>query len=127
MVCHVPKKQRRFSGGRKTLEGVSLDRRSLGKIDASQLRTALMQKDRLGERRRTVTTKRGYVGMVIETVEVGDAIAVLLGCSMLIVLRKAESNGGQTKWRVVGECYIHGIMDGEAMEWGLEVQDIILC
>jgi hypothetical protein len=68
------------------------------KINASHLRTALMQKDRVGERRRTVTTKRGYVGMVREAVEDGDEIAVLLGCSMPIVLRKAASDGGHIRW-----------------------------
>jgi hypothetical protein len=96
-------------------------------IDAMHLRDALMQKDRVGERRRLVTTGRGYVGMALETIERSDAIAVLLGCSMPVVLRKVEGGSGHVRWQVVGECYIHGIMDGEAMEWGMEAQDIVLC
>ena len=96
-------------------------------IDAVHLRDALMQKDRVGVRRRLVTTERGYVGMALEDVEESDAIAVLLGCSMPMVLRKVEGALGHVRWRVIGECYVHGIMDGEAMEWGMKVQDIVLC
>ena len=98
-------------------------------IDATLLRDALMQRDRVNQGRRLFTTKRGYVGMTPETVDKGDdAIAVLLGCSMPMVLRKVEENdSGLARWKVMGECYMHGIMDGEAMEWGVDVQDIVLC
>lgn len=81
-------------------------------------------------RRRMATTERGFVGMVLETVEREDIIAVLLGCSMPMVLRRAEippNDEGGTRWQVVGEYYLHGIMDGEALDWGLESQDILLC
>ena len=96
-------------------------------IDAMHLRDALMQRDRVGVRRRLVTTERGYVGMALETVEKSDSVAVLLGCSMPVVLRKVEGGPEHVRWKVVGECYVHGIMDGEAMEWGMEAQDIVLC
>ena len=96
-------------------------------IDHVHLRDALMQRDRVNLHRRLITTERGYVGMALETVEKNDVVAVLLGCSTPIVLRKVEVGSGHVRWQVVGECYIHGIMDGEAMEWGIEAQDIILC
>jgi hypothetical protein len=96
-------------------------------IDAMHLRDAPTQKDRVGERRRSVTTERGYVGIALETIEKSDAIAVSLGCSTPVVLGKVEGGSGHARWQVVGECYIHGIMDGEAMEWGMEAQDIVLC
>ena len=98
------------------------------RIDAVQLRAALMQKDRVGLDRKLITTEGGYVGLALETVEQGDAVAVLLGCSMPIVLRKVvEAEDGDVRWRVIGECYVHGIMRGEAMGWGLETRDIVLC
>ena len=99
-------------------------------IDAVHLRDGLMQKDRVGVRRRLATTERGYVGMVLEAVKRDDVIAVLLGCSMPMVLRRSEKAGenpGDVRWKVVGECYLHGIMDGEAMGWGIEPRDIVLC
>ncbi|KAL8716834.1 MAG: hypothetical protein Q9225_005867 [Loekoesia sp. 1 TL-2023] len=100
-------------------------------INPVDLRAGLMQRDRVNVRRRMATTERGYVGMVVETVEREDVIAVLQGCSMPMVLRRAkippEEDQDGDRWQVVGECYLHEIMDGEAMDWGLETQDIMLC
>jgi len=39
-------------------------------------------------------------------------VCVLLGCISPIILRKISS---QNVFQVVGECYIHGIMDGESL------------
>jgi hypothetical protein len=41
---------------------------------------------------------------------VGDIICVLFGCSLPVVLRK--KNG---YYNFLGECYVHGIMEGEAV------------
>ena len=37
----------------------------------------------------------------------GDAVYILDGCSIPLVLR-----GGPTRWQIVGGAYVHGIMDG---------------
>lgn len=97
------------------------------KIDAVHLRDALMQRDRVNLGMRLVTTERGHVGMALETVERTDVVAVLLGCSIPMVLRQVQGDAGYLKWKVVGECYLHGSMNGEAMGWGLETEDIVLC
>ena len=97
------------------------------KIDALHLRDALMQRDRINLRRRLVTTEKGYIGIARENVESTDVVAVLLGCSTPIVLRQVQGDPGYLRWRVVGECYLHGVMKGEAMGWGLKTQDIVLC
>lgn len=97
-------------------------------VDAIHLRHALMQRDRINLSRRLITTERGYVGMAPETGERGDVVAVLLGCSVPIVLRELKNDGnGDVRWRIVGECYVHGIMNGEAMRWNIDEQDIVLC
>ena len=44
-----------------------------------------------------------------------DIICILYGCSVPVVLRKQEVEG-ESFWELVGECYVHGMMDGEAME-----------
>ena len=44
-----------------------------------------------------------------------------------MVLRQVQGDSGYTEWKVVGECYLHGIMDGEALDWGLDIEDIVLC
>ncbi|KAK5955895.1 hypothetical protein OHC33_003537 [Knufia fluminis] len=87
-----------------------------GQIDPVVLRDALVARDRINVRRRMVTTGRGFIGMALEGVRTDDVIVVLLGCSMPMVLRPVE-NSLQTEYKVVGECYIHGIMGGEAMKW----------
>jgi hypothetical protein len=59
-----------------------------------------------------MTTKKGYVGFVPKKSAVGDRIFVLMGCDVPLVLRPC----GKGVYRLVGECYVHGIMKGEAME-----------
>jgi hypothetical protein len=34
-----------------------------------------------------------------------------------LVMRVAEGEG---RWRIVGECYVHGIMDGKVLMAGIE-------
>ena len=99
----------------------------LENMDALHLRDALMQRDRVGLGRKLVTTEKGYIGIAPQPAEQDDVIAVLLGCSVPFILRKVNGQSGEVRWRIVGECYVHGIMDGEAMEWGLEIQDIAIC
>jgi hypothetical protein len=95
-------------------------------IDVVHLREALMQRDRVNIRRRMVTTARGFFGLALETTQKDDIICVLLGCTMPVVLRQVGEY-----YKVVGECYIHGIMEGEAMEMlnggQVQLEDIILC
>lgn len=44
--------------------------------------------------------------------KVGDRICIFKGGSVPFVVRENVSG----YYQLVGECYIHGIMDGEAME-----------
>ena len=60
------------------------------------------------------------VGLVPSKARVGDVVCILDGCSVPVVLRQTEkkelSREYQAKaWDVIGESYIHGMMDGEAM------------
>lgn len=74
-------------------------------------------------------TEKGYVGIVLETARKDNVIAALLGCNMSMALRQSkttEEGSGDVRWKVVGECYLQGVMDGEAMDWRLEPQDIAL-
>ena len=66
--------------------------------------------NRMIERRICVTAK-GLVGSVHRSAEVGDQIMIFEGVNMPFVLRK---DGCQ--YRIIGSCYIEGMMDGEAMK-----------
>ncbi|KAK8003312.1 hypothetical protein PG989_003031 [Apiospora arundinis] len=63
--------------------------------------------------RRLIGTQRGRVGLCVPAAQAGDAIAVLKGCGMPMVLRRGEDDGS---WKVIGECYLHGVMDGEVAD-----------
>ncbi|PNP80423.1 hypothetical protein FNYG_06022 [Fusarium nygamai] len=58
---------------------------------------------------RMATTGSGYLCMVPWPSQVGDRIALLRGGRTPYVLRKARE-----KWEILGDCYVHGIMPGEA-------------
>ncbi|KAE9369199.1 hypothetical protein N431DRAFT_560090 [Stipitochalara longipes BDJ] len=71
-------------------------------------------------------TKGLRMGMFPNTVQQGDIIFAPLGSSVPFVFREAE-NG---LYRLVGECYLHGVMYGEVAEelgWERNVEDITLC
>lgn len=55
-------------------------------------------------------TQKGHIGQVLPNARVGDKIAVLKGCEVPYVLREV----GDELHCLVSNCYIHGIMYGEA-------------
>lgn len=65
--------------------------------------------------RRLGVTEAGRLGLFPRHAEVGDAVCVVRMCNIPLLLRWAagEQSG---KYTLVGECYVHGIMDGEAVE-----------
>ena len=56
-------------------------------------------------------TKEGHVGLVPDAAVDGDIVCEILGCKSLLLLRPSP-NGN---YKVVGECYMHGLMNGEAL------------
>lgn len=79
-------------------------------------------------RRRLVTLSTGHFGAAPVTIRPGDAIYVVLGCSIPIVLRPEGEDG---YFNVIGECYVDGLMNGEAMagadQGEYDIRDIVLC
>lgn len=75
--------------------------------------------------RRFLVTADGYMGLAPGEARIGDRVAIIYGCSTPLLIRKV--NEAETDWRLVGECYIYGLMDGEAiMMDGISVEDIRL-
>jgi hypothetical protein len=68
-------------------------------------------------------SENGYVGLVPEHTRPGDRICVIFGAIVPFVLRKVL--GGE--FEIVGEAYVHGIMDGEAMDMALGMEEFCLC
>jgi hypothetical protein len=58
------------------------------------------------------TTIRGNMGLTENDAQAGDSVCVFFGGQSPFVIRK----GTDGRQALVGECYLPGIMDGEAME-----------
>jgi hypothetical protein len=75
--------------------------------------------------RRLFRTKKNYLGIAAESLKAGDEVWVLAGAAIPLILRPAEN--GENERKVIGEAYIHGIMNGEVVkEAGEKVQQIDL-
>ena len=61
--------------------------------------------------RSLITTADGRLGLAPEGTEAGDRVCVVLGCNPPLILRPKDSLSHE----VVGECYMEGIMAGEAL------------
>ncbi|KAK5684820.1 hypothetical protein LTS10_002895 [Elasticomyces elasticus] len=55
----------------------------------------------------------------------GDIVCVFVGMEVPYLLRQMPTTSTRREFQLVGECYVHGIMDGEAFESGVE-EDILL-
>jgi hypothetical protein len=66
---------------------------------------------RYGLKRRFATTRKGYYALVPEKAAIGDTVAIMKGGNYPFVLHAQGQN-----WSLVGECYVHGVMNGEAFD-----------
>jgi hypothetical protein len=57
-------------------------------------------------------TEKGYMGILPPFTSPGDWICILNGGTVPFVLRQLDED----YWMLVGECYLHGFMDGEILE-----------
>jgi hypothetical protein len=62
-------------------------------------------------KRRPFVTTKGYLGLGPDDIKAGDVIALVMGSQVPFVLREVVDG----KYQIVGEAYVDGIMDGEAM------------
>ncbi|TVY71440.1 Heterokaryon incompatibility protein 6 OR allele [Lachnellula suecica] len=53
----------------------------------------------------------GYIGIAPRLARRGDEICVLVGCQTPMVLRRV----GESTFRIVGECYVLGLSEGESL------------
>jgi hypothetical protein len=69
--------------------------------------------------RRFFISEKGYIGLAAPNTAPGDKIAVLFGGKVPYILRRNEPSSlgtSDTTWKFLGDCYVHGIMDGEVIE-----------
>ncbi|KUI69259.1 Heterokaryon incompatibility protein 6, OR allele [Cytospora mali] len=95
--------------------------RGRGRLELSNLRgrrsagrtyqSARVAFSRATIKRRFGLTSKGYFGLFPGHICEGDIVCIFRGCHVPFVLRPVKDD----KFRLVGECYVHGIMHGEAM------------
>lgn len=65
--------------------------------------------------RRLIITEYEFLGLAPEMSKKRDLICILYGCSVPVVLRRmVDPVNDEEYFTFIGECYVHGIMDGEA-------------
>ena len=96
------------------------------------------------KRKRFFVTSEGSLGSANEDIREGDEVVIIFGCSVPVILRRNTNpdsqvqfdnahdkqaidvvgNGERTnikhkenKWEFVGEAFVDGFMDGEALAW----------
>ena len=73
--------------------------------------------------RRLFETSRGFIGLGPAAAQIDDEICLLLGGQVCYALRTRQDGHHE----FIGECYVHGMMDGQACEDGsFSIRNIIL-
>ncbi|MCJ1395419.1 hypothetical protein MMC18_008305 [Xylographa bjoerkii] len=72
--------------------------------------------------RRLTRTRNGRLGLLPAGAEALDLVCVLQGCSVPVLLRPLDVMVGDG-FELIGECYIDGIMEGEAVEGFGRIQE----
>ncbi|KAK5119094.1 hypothetical protein LTR62_000305 [Meristemomyces frigidus] len=66
--------------------------------------------------RRLLITDRGSLGLGPPIMRSGDIAVILYGASVPFVLRPCSDVNHETSYKLVGECYVYGVMFGQAVE-----------
>ncbi len=83
---------------------------------AKDIITTMYEFSERNRNRRVFAITERSLGFVARESKEGDTICILLGCSVPVVLRDI----GDSAFEFVGECYIHGLMEGEFMHLASE-------
>ena len=75
--------------------------------------------------RRLFATDRGYIGLGPAEIQKGDHVYILSGGEIPYILRPVSGSRPRT-FELVGDCYLHGIMYGEAAGTDDEFHDVYL-
>ena len=76
--------------------------------------------------RRFCVTDRGYMGWVPPYTVSGDLVCIFHGARTPFLLRTETSDKGNHVYKLVGECFFHGMMDGEIFTSEYKMEDFIV-
>ncbi|KAF2161879.1 hypothetical protein M409DRAFT_58660 [Zasmidium cellare ATCC 36951] len=78
----------------------------------------------VGHGRRTFSTSTGKLGCGPQEIQVGDVIVIVTGAQVPCVVRKRTDID---RYLMLGEAYVHGYMDGEAVDSDAIIDSLLLC
>ncbi|KAI0891345.1 heterokaryon incompatibility protein-domain-containing protein [Annulohypoxylon nitens] len=86
--------------------------------DSFTQNVGLLSQNHLSERiargRRLFRSKTGYIGLAPPLAEKGHHVVIFSGASIPFVIHRPHF-WDQGRYTFIGDCYVHGIMDGEAV------------
>ena len=99
--------------------------------DSTTLEFAQTVKAAVLGRRLIRTAEHGFLGLAPQATQERDIVAILYGLSVPVVLRQIHGTpDGDNVFMLVGECFIYGMMDGEALRFkevhGIQDQTFVL-
>ena len=56
-------------------------------------------------------------GIAPTDAKVGDIVCILLGCSVPVVLSPVDGSNHPERYRLIGEAYLHDVMNGELLSY----------
>jgi hypothetical protein len=76
-------------------------------------------------------TKKGYMSIVPPGTTEGDMVCLLMGAQVPFILRPLQisdidRSSKEQSYALVGECYVHGMMDGEGLSQGLDARKFVV-
>ena len=70
--------------------------------------------------RKFLITKKGTIELRLRSMRPSDLVCILSGGRVLFVVRAEGSY-----FRLVGEAYVHGLMEGQAVKDGIEFHELV--
>lgn len=109
LVRHAPDSRTRYEAGAGEASKVELEEETTPKEQKEQM-AAILSANLTMNKRRLFISSRNIAGLVPWNAEPGDIICVMHGCRFPVILRTVGSH-----YVLIGESYVEGYMDGEAM------------
>lgn len=76
--------------------------------------------------RQMISTRDGRLGFTCTGVQPADAVCVFNNSVSPFVVRKVDVVDGTTRWKLVGDAYVSGLMYREADGLEVEEADVLL-
>ena len=96
-----------------TKRRLTLDNLQVRRPARSYRHMQVAMKAAVNRRRLGVTTVQRYLGLFPRGTEPGDHVCIFTGACVPFVIRRHHDESSKDEYQLVGECYVHGIMNGE--------------